>query len=449
MCCIRTFRLLLVVALVAVPCGVSAQTPLDDLVREGLRSNLALRQERLLQDRAEAGVREANARYLPSLAFDARYSESRGGLDLGELVNPAHRTLNQLTGTNAFPTNVSARLPFAQETKLRLTQPLYNGALSGNQEIARGLRDLQGATRDAAARRLAADIQLAYLAYAGATRIAELYAATLNLVDENVRVNEALLASGSITADAVHRARAERGEVRQRLADAERRRGTAGERVNFLLARELDAPLPLIADSLLTRETAPSLGDALAHARLHREELRQVESTRRVARGQERIARASQLPSIAVAFDYGVQGARYQFTPDHDVFVASVVVQWNLFDGGQDGARRQQARLESSRAVLRREESERQIALQVRESFAAMHVAGVAITTADDRLISARRTFSLVSRRYEEGMAPLIEYLDARTTLTEAELNRILTFYDYVARQVELEHAAALRPIEP
>jgi outer membrane protein TolC len=58
---------------------------------------------------------------------------------------------------------------------------------------------------------------------------------------------------------------------------------------------------------------------------------------------------------------------------------------------------------------------------------------------------AARRTYQLVARKYQEGMAAQVELVDARTSYTSAELNLILTRYAYAARRVELERAAALR----
>jgi len=52
-----------------------------------------------------------------------------------------------------------------------------------------------------------------------------------------------------------------------------------------------------------------------------------------------------------------------------------------------------------------------------------------------------------VQRRYEEGLATPIEFLDARTALTGAELNRVVTVHTYAIRWVELERAAALRRV--
>ena len=125
--------------------GIPTSSVLDGYIRDALRANLALAQESLDEDRATAEVREARALRLPTLAFTTRRSETRGALDFGELVNPAYRALNQLTGSNAFPTNVGLTLPFAQETRLRLAQPLYQPAIGAGIRAASAARDAQSA----------------------------------------------------------------------------------------------------------------------------------------------------------------------------------------------------------------------------------------------------------------------------------------------------------------
>ncbi|MGH7574948.1 MAG: TolC family protein, partial [Longimicrobiales bacterium] len=70
--------------LAALPVSAPAQAPasevLDRIVAEALAANPGLAQERWLEVRAAADVREARGRYLPSLAFEGRYSEQDGTL---------------------------------------------------------------------------------------------------------------------------------------------------------------------------------------------------------------------------------------------------------------------------------------------------------------------------------------------------------------------------------
>lgn len=322
---------------------VSARQLLDGYVAEALTANLAIAQQSAALARANAGVREANGRFLPTVGLNARYSEFSGVVNIGDFINPAYAALNQLIGESRFPTNVNATLPFRQETKLELTQPLFNDALFGARAAARAQRDLAGATRKGAMRQLAADIQQAWLGYASTVRAVETLEATLPLLDENVRVSERLIGAGQATPDVLLRARAERSELLQQIEEARRQRDAARRGFNLLRNRDEDVAIALADDSTLLHIDSLSRGALLAHALTHREELAQAGSGITLARAQQRIASAGYLPSVALAASYGVQGDRYRFDNRSDVGLASLVMSWNAFNGGQDAARREQA----------------------------------------------------------------------------------------------------------
>lgn len=436
-------------ALLAFAVGAEAQQieSLNPYVAEALLNNYSIRQERLSEEKSAAAVTQARGLFLPSATFDARYSKTSGTMNMGDLVNPAYAALNQLTGGNHFPTNVDASLPFAQETRLRLQQPLFNPAVIANYSIQKSLQQVSAAGTNASARDLAGQVQLAYVNYARASRVAELYRNTLLLLNENVRVNEKLLANGKVTPAALHRAIAERSEMQQNIAQAAQQQSAAARYFNYLLGRAPTDQLTVLPDSLLTIDLSLSADGAVRSALSRREELQQADGAIRVAAAQHKLARASFLPSVNLAVDYGVQGDDYRFDSNHDVAIASLVLSWNVFNGGQDVARRQQASIEVERGELRRKEAEHQIEMQVRQAYDGVTVARRAIDAAQDRLNAARRSFELVSRRHAEGMSPQIEYIDARTSLTNAELNFILTRYQYASNYIELERVAALRTL--
>ena len=431
------------------PAALEAQRPdpLGELVAEALRTNLGLEGERLAERRADADVREARGLFFPSLVLDSRYSHFDGVPNVGDLVNPAYTALNQLTGTNRFPTNIDLTLPQRHESRVRFSQPLFNEGIRANYSLARGRQDGQRMARAAAARQLAADVQIAYLQEASARRVAEIYDATAALVQESQRVAERLLDAGRATPEAVYRARAERADVEQQLAEARERHLAAARALNRILRRPLDAPVAVIPDSALALPLDITPDSAVAHALAVREELGQAAAGERTAVAARRVATAAFLPSVAVAVDYGFQSRDFAFRSENDYWAASVVVSWNLFNGGRDAARRAAAGYEVERVrTLQRDLADR-IGLEVRTAYEAASVAQAAIATADARLEAARRTFALVRRRYDEGIASPIEFVDARTAYTSAELNRVLTAYRYAMRWVDLERAAALRTL--
>src|SRR3989454_5413269 len=232
------------VLLASAPVALEAQRPdpLGQLVAEALRTNLGLEGERLAERRAAAEVREARGLFLPSLGLQSRYSRLGGVPNIGDLINPAYATLNQLTGTNRFPTNINFTLPQRHESRLELVQPLFNVGILANYSVARARADGQRMQLTAAARQLAADVQVAYLQEASARRAVEIYEATLLLVQENERVAERLLGAGSATPEAGVRARAGPAHVGQQLAEARGRQLAAARALNRIVRRPLDAP---------------------------------------------------------------------------------------------------------------------------------------------------------------------------------------------------------------
>lgn len=439
--------LLAALPLLWAPLAGQQSDPLGPLVAEALRNNSLMDAARLSEEKAAAGVREARALMLPSLGLESRYSRQNGSLNIGDFVNPAYQALNQLTGTNRFPTDLDITLPLQHDSRLRLAQPLVNFGIWANRSVAGHRYEAQRFQRYAFARRLAADVQAAYLTAASARSAVEIRESTLRLVQESERVAERLLEAGRATPDAVLRARADRSEAEQQLMEARDDLAAATRSLNQLAGRPLDAPLEAIADSLLIHPIPLERDAAVAHALDHREELAALEAGAGAADAGARVARSAFLPSVSLALDVGYQGRNISFTKDNDYIIGSVVVSWNLFNGGGDLARLDAARAEGERLRAERRDAGQKVRLDVLRAWDAAAVARAAIVTADDRLSAADRAYELVRRRYDEGLAPQVELIDARTALTSARLNRSVTLYRYAARLVDLERAAALREI--
>lgn len=427
--------------------AVDARTILDGYVAAAIKANLGLAQQAARYRRASAAVREARGAYLPAVGVNARYSAVSGVVNIGDFINPAYGALNQLIGEPRFPTNVSATLPFKQESRLELTLPLFNGAIGATNAAARAQRDLVGASRGAAMRQLAADVQQAWLGHASLDRAVATLEATVPLLDENLRVTARLIDAGQATPDALLRARAERSDLQQQLDDTRRQRDATRRAFNLLRDVDANAPITLASDSTLLVDDVPELASLLEHAATHREELRQADGGIRLADAQQRAAGAGYLPSLALSASYGVQGNQYRLSSRDDVALANLVLSWNLFNGGQTGARREQALAMRSEAQMHRREIERAIRMEVENAYDGVATARATVNTAADRLAAAERAFSLVQRRLGEGLASQIEFIDARTAYTSAAINEIIARFTFATRVVELERAAALRSL--
>ena len=296
---------------------------------------------------------------------------------------------------------------------------------------------------------LVAEIKTAYLNYAKSVRVAEIYAHTQILLEENLRVSRRLVENQTATADVIYRAQAELSDLLQKETDAENQRADAARYFNFLLNQPLETEIALDSDSVIAAAASVPLENVSQMGGARREELRQLEEGIKAASSATKISCAAGLPNVALAVDYGFQGNDYRFDSRNDMAMVSLVAQWNIFNGGQDASRLRQAKLETRRLTLQKEAVKNQIDLQIAQAVNAVEGARKAQAAASDRLENAKKSFEIVSRRYAEGMVTQVEYLDAQTNLTASGLNQVITVYDLVQKYVQLERATALPEISP
>ena len=431
---------------------------LDAYVAQGLHSNLALQQRRASQAKAEAALRGARALFYPTLDFNARYSVADGGrrieIPVGDLLNPAYATLNQLTGTDNFPRLQNQSTPFLrpheQETKLRLAVPVYQPGLHYNYAISQEQQQLEALDVQRYRRELVKEIKVAYFNYLAAQRVIGLYERTLQLVERNKYVNEKLVQNQRATPDVVYRAQAEVSGVQQQLAEARKNEQVARAYFNFLLNQSQEQAIEALPDSALTLPEVLPLPTLTETAAATREEVQQQQHAVAIADLGLGLARSRYHPTVAGLVDHGYQGPGYDFRARNGnrFTQASLVLNWNLFGGLQNRALADRARAEQQQQTTRLREVKAQIGLEVRQDYYALQAARAQVQAAEDRHRSAAQGFRLVSRQYEEGLTPLLQYIDARTTFTNAELNVILTKYAYLGQLAHTERSAATYPLE-
>jgi outer membrane protein len=435
--------------------GRTVGAVIDEYVQLGLQSNLALRSQTLEIERAQAAVDAARARYFPEADFSARYTWSEGGrqieIPIADALNPVYRTLNELLAAQgrpaSFPQIEDASFGILrdreQDTRITLRQPLFAPAIPA---AVRAQRELLGATefgRLVVARRLKRDISVGYLDWLAATKATAIVESSLTLLQENLRVNESLFRNGKITQDQVLRARAELLSVEQQVREARNGASQAQSFLNFLLNRSLDAALEPAEVSSEIRAASRDLAQLRTLALENRPEIAQLERANRAANEQVRIARTARWPTLSLGADGGIQGEKYEFGSGRNFGTVSLLLNWTFFDGGARAAEVRRASAGARQTAVQAEEIAQQIRLEVQQSLDRLTTAADSLATADARADAARAAFKIASRKRDEGAINQVEFIDARSSLTGAELNLNVTRFAVLARQAELDFATA------
>ena len=452
----------LLVALVAAPLQAAELEPqrplvkvIDEYVREGLRSNLGLRVQTLEVERSAAALDAARARWFPEASLAARYTRAEGGrvieLPLGDALNPAYQTLNDLLVAQGqqpqFPVVQNEVIPFLrereQDTRITLRMPLIAPVIPA---AVRAQRELLGASeyaRTAVARRLKRDITVGYLDWLSATRTRGIVEASVALLNENLRVNDSLHRNGKVTQDQVLRARAELLAVTQQSREAQNGARLAQSYLNFLLNRPLDTALEDADVMGDVSATTRALAELRSAALENRPELEQLRHIARASEAQARVARADRWPTLSLGADGGIQGEEYQFGRGSNFATISLLLNWTFFDGGARRAAVRQANAAARRTQTELDSLTQQVQLEVQQSLDRLNTSADSLATAEARADAARAAFRIASRKRDEGVISQVEFIDARSSLTSAELNLNVTRFDVLARQAELDYATA------
>jgi outer membrane protein TolC len=428
---------------------------IDDYVREALASNLSLRAESLVVERSLAALDAARARFFPTLAFDARYTRAEGGrtldLPLGTLLNPVSSTLNQLLAAQGRPAefgsiqnqSVLFQREREQDTRLSMRQALWAPAIPAAMRAQRAQLEAAQFDRMAVGRRLKRDVTVGYLDWLKATRTVGIVESSVALLNENLRVSDSLYRNGKVTQDQVLRARAELLAVEQQLRDARNGESLARSYENFLLNRPLDTALePAGIDADIGR-AGHDLGLLRAAALSSRPEIAQLDRTISAAESQIRVVRAEGRPTLSLGVDAGTNDERYDFGSGRNFGTISLLLHWQFFDGGATTAAVHGARAEAHRAAVLRDETSQQIQLEVQQALDRLETSTDSLATADARAAAAHAAFRIAARKRDEGVINQVEFIDARSSLTSAELNLNLTRFEVLARQAELDYATA------
>jgi outer membrane protein TolC len=457
--------LFLLAGLVAQPARAAAEDAPDvqrvanALVAEALQTNLGLASVEASVDQRLAVLDQVRAQFLPTIDLQMRYSEADGGREIvfpvGDLLNPVYGSLNALLTAAGQPApftpidNVSFQFlrDREQDSVMRLSQPLYDARLAAERRGATHSYDAARFGLQAYRLRLERDVRQAYYRWLATREAVGVLEATAALARENERVNESLHRNGKVTLDLKLRAEAERLEVEQQLVRARAVLDLARRYLNLLcnapLGREPEAAVVSDADLPRLALQIPSVrGAALEDQALDsRPELRQLESGVAAAAESERAAEAAFKPQLALAVDAGIQGAEWDYGDQDPYVLASVIVRFNLFNGGGDRAAIRAARARGAELSAGRSLAEQQIRIEVQQALSDLEVAEASLATAGRRVEAATAAYTIVAKKRDLGQVSPAEYLDAQRALTQARLNGNVTRFEALGALAQVEYA--------
>ena len=400
---------------------------LKESIVMALEKNNSVRGAGYNADAAAKGVSIAGSAYYPSIFFEETFAASNAPtqtfmmkLDEGRFTESDFQinNLNSPSTHHDFKTAVTARIP------------IYNPALSPTRSMA--IKDAEAAklTFTSSREETAFQVFRHYLEVQTA-------AAQLVAVEKGIAEARESMRLATVRNEAGVGLKSDELRARTHLSATEQRQITAHN--NLIIAQMRLAMMVGLASGsrIEPAEQAPYLSvagtrESLITGALATRSDMQLRSTEiEKADAAVGLARSAYLPSVGGFASYQLNSRDTPLGVDNDSWIAGLSLQWQIFDGFKRGHERGRAAAQRAAAVENREGSAKEIAFQVQESLLRREEMGKRLEVARHALLDAEETVRLLTMRFENSMATMLELLDAQTALDQARASLAATEAGY------------------
>lgn len=414
----KAFQLVLAVLLFvpsALHAGESTVTVKEAITLALGRNNL-LKAAEHRKAAAEHGVSAVRSRYFPRIFLDEGFSASNAPTRVFMMkLDQARFTGNDFVINNLNHPSASADF----RTAFTLEQPVFDLAILYGTEVAQ---------KEAEEKALALEMRREEIGF-------RVFAAYLE-----VQKARAMLATAerAVLDAAEHRRLARvRNEAGMGLRSDELRAGTflaemeqeeISSKNDFLLAgmRLALATGASAGVSLEAGEVISGLSldgefeDFVALALTNRKDLREAEKATEKAGAEVKLAGSAFLPTVHATAAYQMNDRDLPFGRDNDAWIAGANLRWELFDGLRRFDERARSRSLENSARQDFEQQAKEVSFQVRESLLRRQEAEKRLAVARAASLDAEEGVRLITKRFANSLATLVEVLDAQTALNRA-----------------------------
>lgn len=424
---------------------VQAQSNIDQYIAIGLANNQSIQQQHFELSKAEYALQQAKTFYYPNIAFNSTYTLAQGGrvigLPLGDLLNGAYATLNQLTSSNNFPKlenqNVLLNPNNFYDVKLRATYAIYNPDIKLNYRIKEEQVDLQKLEINLYKRELVKEIKTAYFQYIQSLKALGIYNNAQHLVKESYRINASLSNNQKINRSVLLRSEYEVKKIENSIIEALKNCENAKAYFNFLINRPLK-------DSIIT--------DVFTGIPIALNEGNKKDITQREELGKLRVATAINtnlihlnnnylIPKVSAMLDAGAQNFDFKVNNHTPYFLFGLSVDWNLFAAGRNKYKVKEAEAALGSANKQTEFIRSQLELQLSTTTNSFEAAKKVYENTLFQEKAALRNYNDLLKLYKEGLSLYIELLDAQNQYINAQLQSSIALMDTWVKFAEVERA--------
>jgi outer membrane protein len=413
---------------------------LKEAIRLSLSRNNLLKAAEQREMAARHGVAASRSRFLPRIFLDENYTASNAPtrvfmmkLDQGRFTSNDFQinALNHPSSTGDFRTAFS------------LEQPIFDLSIVFGADLAVKEAEEQSLALQQRREEVAYSVFSSYLEMQKARAMLVAAEKAVSDAEEHRRLARVRNESGVGLKSDELRAGTFLAEMEQQYITAKNNVVLAGMRL-ALVTGEPEGDSLETSEYLSGRPLGRENEDFVAVALANRKDLKEMEKSAEKAQVGVSLAGSAFLPTLYGNASYQMNDCDLPFGRDNDSWIAGVNLRWELFDGLRRFDERARARSLESSARESLAYQQREVAFQVRESLLRLDEAEKRLAVARASLNDAEETERLVTKRFANSLATLVDVLDTQSALNRARASVVENDAGYALATARVWYSAGI-----
>jgi len=421
---------------------------LENYVKEALGKNLNVQNEFLKKEKQTSKIDQTRRLWKPTVNLEASYLFANGGRELifpiGDLFNPVYGTLNALTQSSDFPTDLpNEEIQLTPnnflDLQLRASKPLLNSSIKYNQLIQKELLRINDLDIELNKSDVAMQIRSGYYNYMKTFEGLKILGETEKLLKDVLAFNKKLVKYDKATSDILSDVEFQLANINSQRAMILEQQELAKAYFNLLLNKPLNSEVLIDENILLGNLTQPeNIKSLFSKAKQTRLEFKKLEVASAVNTLNQKRIDKEKSPTLAAFGGVGLQTEAFNFDSGGPLMTIGLSMNWNILDGGMRKSKIDEINIDQRILENDRRRLNQQVEIQITQIFYKLRSLEMRMQSEEVAVRSAKKSYDVIKTRYENDKALLIQLIQAQNSLTTSELNRALTKYDYLIQLAEL-----------
>jgi outer membrane protein len=389
---------------------------LKEAINMAVDKNNLLRAAGFASEAARQGIGVSTSRYYPSISFDESFNVSNSPTQTFMMkLDEGRFTQNDFLINNL--NNPGTEHDF--KTALTVRQTIFDPSIAATRDLAVQESQIQSTRLDGIKQETAFKVFKLYLEVQKAQARIRAVEQAISSARESLRLAGVRSKAGTGLRSDELRARTHLSLTEQQLISAQNNLTIARMELADVIGLK-DSDSIDITESMSVAVSPPQTTEELVASALeNRNEYKLSQTEYEKADAALRLANSSYFPTVGAYASYQLNSRENPFNADNDSWSAGVALTWQLFDGFRRSSERDRALAEKSAAAEMREHAKRETSLRVRESYLRSTEMGKRLDVAKNALQDAEETVRLLTKRFENSLAIMIELLDAQSALNQ------------------------------